>query len=88
MIIWTDTMVTVEELAFACMCVLISACIAEYIDRYETRAIRSVHNSRLQGHAWLMEMLHTSSSVRCRGLLRMQKQVLFRLCDTLKERVY
>lgn len=45
-----------------------------------------MHYSSLKGHAWSMEILNKSSSVRCHGLLRMQKHVLFRLCHALKER--
>lgn len=82
---WIDTIETIEELPFARMCVLISVCIVDYIYSVETRTIRSVHNSSLQGHIWLMEMLNRSSPVRSRDLLRMQKHMLFQLCYALKK---
>lgn len=37
-----------EQLAFTCMCVLLS-CIAKYLESLETRTIRSMHNPSLQG---------------------------------------
>lgn len=75
-----------EQWVFASMCVLLSACILEYLNCLDPRGIRSIHNSSLQSHAWLVEMLNKGSPIRCCGFLRMLKHVFFRLCYVLRER--
>lgn len=45
--------------------------------------IRPMHDCSLQGNA-IMEMLSKSSLVRCHDLIRMQRNVFFRLFDELR----
>lgn len=62
--------------------------LAEYASHPLITRVRIVHNSPLQGSAWLMEMLNRSLPVRCCGLLCMQRHVFFRLCGELKSKGY
>lgn len=78
----------IKKLILSFMMQFIVLVLVEYESRRPPRGIRSTHNSSLQGNAWLLEMLHRSSPVRCRGLLRMQRHVFIRLCDELREKNY
>lgn len=65
----TDSMDDIENLVIAFMILLIARLMAEHATSRWPRKIRSVHNSNLQGNAWLTEMLNNNSPVRCPGLL-------------------
>lgn len=67
----TDIMDDIDTLILSFMMQFIVKVLVEYESRRLTCRIRFVHNSSLQENAWLLEMLHKSSSVRFRGLLRM-----------------
>lgn len=78
----------IEELIIIFMMKFMVLVLAEYASHPRISQVRTVHNSTLQENAWLMEMLHRSSPVRCCGLLRMQRHVFIRLCDELKSKDY
>lgn len=78
--LFTQIQWMIEDLVIAFMMLLIAHLMAESATSRQPR-VRSVHNSSLQGNAWLIEMLNSNSPVRCRGLLQMQRHVFIRLWE-------
>lgn len=83
-----DVMDEIEELILIFMMHFIMLAIKEYVSTRCIREVRTAHYSTLQGNTWLMEVLHNSSPVRCRGSLCMKRHMFIRFCDELRSKNY
>lgn len=86
--LWRDIIDEIEDWIMSFMMEFTVRVMVEYVLRSCFHDIQIVHNLSLQGNTLLMEMLHNSSPVRCRGLLQMQLHIFTRLCDELRTKNY